>query len=528
MHVEDKVTGRQTFYLGAYQEERGGDLAVKGQVIGRYAFGPAHVTRVWTEADLGHTDTLSYTPPADHLGSTTLVTDTDGLPTDRRAYDTWGNERDSTNWTAFKAAPTHDLTTPVTGYTGHHERKQFGATAPGISGLVDMKARYYDPTAMRFLQPDTLIPNLFNPTDWNRLAYVNNSPTNFSDPTGHATQAPSTKADPTLDVSRLAYDFYVGAMSALDNYARANGMPTGVAASTIGHPFNGAHEESMAATRGRKPGGAQTARAIPLNQKTVEQMTQQEKFWYMTYIRDRDNYKAANTKAPFNNLEEYVVWRNVSVEAQAMGMNSVIMERMAVNAEVASGLVTGPILMHRNATKAAKAAVGTQVSPYVDDLNEFTDAVNDGIYAQRIQKLSALSTNVSASMGRTDLIAEMADGTAAKIGTLRANPKTLTLTAEVEGRFASTANLDALIARLQPYSELMSVRIVFRFPAALPDSIESMAGFDLPGMPFVRSFFGAGNPEESIVYRGYLMNYKVGSQYNRVDFYHPTLWFPKE
>jgi hypothetical protein len=41
------------------------------------------------------------------------------------------------------------------------------------------------PYINRFLQPDTIIPNLSNPQSWNRYSYVSNSPTNYSDPSGH-------------------------------------------------------------------------------------------------------------------------------------------------------------------------------------------------------------------------------------------------------------------------------------------------------------------------------------------------------
>jgi hypothetical protein len=38
---------------------------------------------------------------------------------------------------------------------------------------------------MRFLQPDSIIPDQFNPQSWNRFSYVYNRPVNFNDPTGH-------------------------------------------------------------------------------------------------------------------------------------------------------------------------------------------------------------------------------------------------------------------------------------------------------------------------------------------------------
>jgi len=42
------------------------------------------------------------------------------------------------------------------------------------------------PYINRFLQPDTLIPNLTNPQSLNRFSYVLNNPIRYNDPTGHA------------------------------------------------------------------------------------------------------------------------------------------------------------------------------------------------------------------------------------------------------------------------------------------------------------------------------------------------------
>ena len=41
------------------------------------------------------------------------------------------------------------------------------------------------PYINRFLQPDSIIPDLSNPQSWNRYSYVTNRPVNFSDPSGH-------------------------------------------------------------------------------------------------------------------------------------------------------------------------------------------------------------------------------------------------------------------------------------------------------------------------------------------------------
>jgi RHS repeat-associated protein len=52
-------------------------------------------------------------------------------------------------------------------------------------GLMDYKARAYDPLLGRFIQPDTIIPNPADPQSWNRYSYVLDNPIIFSDPSGH-------------------------------------------------------------------------------------------------------------------------------------------------------------------------------------------------------------------------------------------------------------------------------------------------------------------------------------------------------
>ena len=53
------------------------------------------------------------------------------------------------------------------------------------TGLMFYNARYYDPVARNFVSPDTIIPDPASSLGWNRYAYVNNNPINYSDPSGH-------------------------------------------------------------------------------------------------------------------------------------------------------------------------------------------------------------------------------------------------------------------------------------------------------------------------------------------------------
>jgi len=62
-------------------------------------------------------------------------------------------------------------------YTGQREEAALG--------LYDYKARFYDPALGRFTQADSIVPDPFNPLDWDRYAYVRSSPLKYTDPDGH-------------------------------------------------------------------------------------------------------------------------------------------------------------------------------------------------------------------------------------------------------------------------------------------------------------------------------------------------------
>jgi RHS repeat-associated protein len=102
----------------------------------------------------------------DHLGSTSLTTDEDGLPMAQARYLPYGEER----WTAGGAVS--DYT-----FTGQRAERSFG--------LMDYNARYYDPYLGRFISADSIVPNPLNPQLFNRYSYSGNNPVRFNDPDGH-------------------------------------------------------------------------------------------------------------------------------------------------------------------------------------------------------------------------------------------------------------------------------------------------------------------------------------------------------
>jgi len=100
----------------------------------------------------------------DGLGSVVGVADASGNLIHTREYDAFGSLRSAdTLATAF-------------GFTG----EQLDAE----TGLLFLRARYYDPTVGRFMSADVYPPSLENPQTFNQYAYAGNDPINKCDPLG--------------------------------------------------------------------------------------------------------------------------------------------------------------------------------------------------------------------------------------------------------------------------------------------------------------------------------------------------------
>ncbi len=104
----------------------------------------------------------------DHLGSTRVTTDAAGAQAAEMKYYPFG----ATRYNSGGQKTTYR-------FTG----QRFG---PGGGGLYDYGARWYDSTIGRFIQADSIVPNLANPQSLNRYSYVRNNPTVYIDPTGQA------------------------------------------------------------------------------------------------------------------------------------------------------------------------------------------------------------------------------------------------------------------------------------------------------------------------------------------------------
>src|SRR5579885_2722424 len=95
-----------------------------------------------------------------------LLTDGNGAVTDRYCYDAFGNLLSSQGATVNPYR-----------YTGQQ--------LDSLTGLYDLRARYYDPTSGRFTSRDTASLDFSNPVELNRYSYAEENPVDLVDPSGH-------------------------------------------------------------------------------------------------------------------------------------------------------------------------------------------------------------------------------------------------------------------------------------------------------------------------------------------------------
>jgi RHS repeat-associated protein len=102
----------------------------------------------------------------DHLGSIVRVTDATAAVVDSIRYDPFG---------AVVSRTPAGATTPV-GFA-HGE-------LDAAIGLLYLEARYYHPVYGRFISPDPVVQDVFDPSAWNAYAYCRNNPQSYIDPSG--------------------------------------------------------------------------------------------------------------------------------------------------------------------------------------------------------------------------------------------------------------------------------------------------------------------------------------------------------
>jgi RHS repeat-associated protein len=113
------------------------------------------------------TNVFEYYHP-DYLTSTSLQTDKNGNQLQHYEYSAFGQTRYTQSINVFKVS-----------------RLYTGQVLDDSTGLYYYNFRYYDPILARFMQPDDIIQDIFNPQSYNRYSYCVNNPLRFTDPSGH-------------------------------------------------------------------------------------------------------------------------------------------------------------------------------------------------------------------------------------------------------------------------------------------------------------------------------------------------------
>lgn len=100
----------------------------------------------------------------DNLGSTTDLTNQSGAVVETTSYYPYGQIRSGGTQSKFL-------------FTGQENDDE--------TGLDYYNSRYYDSSIQRFIQPDSVIADVYDPQSLNRYSYVENNPLRYTDPSGH-------------------------------------------------------------------------------------------------------------------------------------------------------------------------------------------------------------------------------------------------------------------------------------------------------------------------------------------------------
>ena len=163
--VMSVIDGETIRFVGGYYERKGSEITKY------YMAGAARVAmRKYT---IPQSMTVEYIL-GDHLGSTSITTDSNGAMVSELRYKPWGELRYTWTDASASTSPAYELTRYQ--YTGQYSYDvEFGLKYYG--------ARFYDSAVGRFVSADTVIPG--GTQGYDRYAYVYNNPLRYNDPTGH-------------------------------------------------------------------------------------------------------------------------------------------------------------------------------------------------------------------------------------------------------------------------------------------------------------------------------------------------------
>ncbi len=151
--VKSTINSAATYFVGVHYE-------VSGEVVTKYYY--AGTSRVAMK-----TGGTVYYLLSDHLGSTSITTNTSGNVVSEMRYSAWGSVRYQ-----LGSAPSEYT------FTGQY--------SDSVLGLMDYVARRYDPQVGRFISPDSIVPtSVQGGQAWDRYTFTNNNPLKYTDPSGH-------------------------------------------------------------------------------------------------------------------------------------------------------------------------------------------------------------------------------------------------------------------------------------------------------------------------------------------------------
>jgi RHS repeat-associated protein len=170
--VKSVIDGTTTYFAGGHYE-------LTGSTVTKYYFAGSQriAMRKYT---IPQSMSVEYLL-GDHLGSTSITTDANGVKVSEMRYKPWGEIRYT--WTSAPATtPAYKL--PNYTYASQYSYMDDPTTAVTEGfGLMFYVSRFYDPALGRFAQADTIVPGGVQGLD--RYAYVNNDPVRYTDPSGH-------------------------------------------------------------------------------------------------------------------------------------------------------------------------------------------------------------------------------------------------------------------------------------------------------------------------------------------------------
>ena len=111
---------------------------------------------------------VGYYYHEDNLNSSSALSSSGGVQQEVNVYYPFGRVQTATPQASFQVS-----------------RRFTGQIFDAESGLYWFNIRPYDPELGRFIQADTVIPDLSNPQSYNRYSYCINNPLRYTDPTGH-------------------------------------------------------------------------------------------------------------------------------------------------------------------------------------------------------------------------------------------------------------------------------------------------------------------------------------------------------